>query len=148
MGAELTTGSLTPLLDAIVAMEQNVHPDLRVYRRKPRSADLPCIYHVMLDSPFEQRDLARFRDTVRIGCRIAIRPTDPEQEQELIEEYADAYRNVVDAALHHNRPLSESASRAIRLGMRELSDRFGDSEVPALEFVIEAQLDRLIPPNQ
>jgi hypothetical protein len=141
------TGSLTTVMTNLVATEQAVHPDLRVYRWRPRVPDLPCMWNWIPTAPFEQRDTARWRDNVTIQVQIGIRHTDVDDEMAKLEEYADAFREVMDAALHTMHPLG--AVWAKREGMRLLGVEFGSGEnaIPVLvvEFPILVRLDRMIP---
>lgn len=143
------TGSLAITMTNLFELEQNVHTDLRVYRWRPRVPDLPCLWNWIPDAPFEQRDTGRFRDNVTILAQIGIRHTDIDEEMAALEEYADAFRYLVDPALNSHRPLG--GQRAWRMNMRLLGMDFGAGEgaIPVLvvEFPIQVQLDRMINPS-
>jgi hypothetical protein len=144
---EYLTGSLATVMSRLVELEKQVHDELRVYRWPPRVPDLPCIWNTMPSAPFEQRDTGRFRDNLNISVRVGIRHTDVDEQMAKLEEYADAFRFVIDPALWTHNPLG--AKWAIRQDMRIIPVTFGaDPEVLhviALEFPIQVQLDRMIP---
>lgn len=140
-------GSLRLFMDALVAVEETVHPDLRVYRWRPRTIELPAIYNWVPDAPFEQRDLTRFRDTLTVLSRVAVRHSDVDDEMVKVEEYADAFRERLDAEFHQNQPLEGAATRVIRTGMGTVLDTFNEIDVLCVEFRSQAQLDRLITPS-
>lgn len=139
------TGSLAFMMDKLVELEQDVHSDLRVYRYRPRTPDLPCLWNWIQSAPFELMDQQRFRDNITVLTQIGIAHTDVDEEMAKLEEYADAFRTVIDPALHTIRPLG--AKWAKRDDMRMVSVDFGELGVLAVEFPILIQLDRQIVPQ-
>jgi len=141
--------SLGTVMTHLIALEEKVHDDLHVYRWRPRVPDLPCLWNWIPDAPFEQRDTGRFRDNVTITAQIGIRHSDVDEEMAALEEYADAFRFLIDPALHTIHPLG--AKWAKRQTMRLLGVTFGEGEgaIPVLviEFPILVQLDRMISPS-
>lgn len=150
-----TPGSLASFMNALVALEQSAAAqilsessiDMRVYRWRPNTIELPALWNWMGPSPYEQRDLSRFRDTLTILTRVGVRHTDVDEEMAQLELIADGFREVADPALASWRPLSGSATATIRRGMGMAVDRFNDVPVLCIEFSIEARMDRQISHN-
>jgi hypothetical protein len=145
--ALIPTGSIKLFMDQLVVQEELVHGDLRVYRWRPLEVEAPALYNWITDAPFEQRDLARWRDTLNLSVRIAMLLTDPETMYGRLEEYADAFREVMDPAFDpqaQGGPLAGTATRIARTGMRMVPDRFTGQDYLAIEFSVSAQLDRFI----
>lgn len=154
-----TPGSLFSLMNGIVLLEQAINDGidtynsdngatwdtLRVYRWRPRKIEVPAIYNwIPAEAPFEQRDLARWRDTITINVRVALDFSDTIEDMGALEFYADMFRYVVDGALDQNRPLSGASYVALRRGMRLVSDNFDQIDYLCAEFLIEAWLDRRV----
>ena len=143
------TGSLVPLMDNLVALEETVHPDLIVYRWRPR--EFPqldsggAIYNWIGADTFQVFDVAHWKDIVQIVVRAGIRHTDVNDEMAQIEVYADAFRDVIDGALWRNQPLGGAAKKGARTGMRLTEDTFNTIPVLAIEFTLEFELLRTIP---
>ena len=142
-------GSLRAMMDNLVELERHVHPDLRPYRWRPRLPDLPCLWNWIPDAPFEQRDLGRVRDNVTVVPTIGVRHTDVDHEMALVEEYADAFRALIDPALNTKHPLGAQWAKRQTMRMAGVTIGAGDGAIPVLvvEFPILVQLDRMIDPS-
>ena len=141
------TGSLRALMDELFALEETVHTDLRVFRWQPNDLkDPPALFNWLLPSPFEIRDQSRWRDTVIIAARIAVRHG--EQDMEDIELYADAFRDVMDDAFYNWTPVGSKATWAERSSMQMINLTFNEIDFLAIEFPLAFRLDRRIEPNQ
>jgi hypothetical protein len=149
--------SVTILMDELEALARDgVKPafdaldegKLRVYRARPVNVpQLPALWWALsAPAPMEQRDLARWRDTVNVAARIGVRHTDSATEARQLELAADVFREVVDAALAPpGNPLNGAAREAHRTSMVPALDDFNDTPVLCYEFTIAARLDRIIP---
>jgi len=149
MSTTLTpTGSLRELMDALVIVEQGIHDDLAVYRWQPLGIpELPALWNWMSPSTFEIRDQMRWRDTVTITVRIGLAHTDVDADMEMIEIYADAFRDAIDDALYNGRPLGGTVTWAERAGMNMAAFEFNQIAVLGIEFPLNFRLDRHITPN-
>jgi hypothetical protein len=141
------TGSLTKLMDEVVALEENVHDDLRVYRWRPYTADAPCIWNWLTGSPFTVKTNITWRDDVNLVAVIALNHVEVEQDMSLVEEYVDAFRDVVDDALWQNQPLNNTAKRAQRTSMNMAAVELNGIPLLCVELPLTFQLDRLIVPS-
>lgn len=137
-------GDLVTLMDELVALEEQVHPDLTVYRWRPFAApQFPAIYNWMQFSPFEVMTTATWMDTINISARVAV-PYSPEYTEDM-ELYVNAFRDVVDDRLWKSQPLGGRAYRARRTGMQTMDDVFeGAVHALAVSFIIECEMDRVI----
>lgn len=152
-------GALKPALTALknlygevnAALPPDVEP-LRVYRWRPMNPpDLPAVWNwfptdKMHESDLALKDIANHRDTFYISAYIAVTKRDAEDDMELIEDYVDAFRAVVDPALNKRGCLDNTVVRAQRLGMRPAIDDFNQIEIPCLEFPLELWLQRILNP--
>lgn len=143
----MPTGDLAPVMDALVAVENTVHADLRVYRWRPLQVELPALFNLLGESPAAIRDQVTHRETVHVIARIAIRPTDADEEMARLETYIDAFRSVVDRALYRQDPLAGTLRMAKRTGLNGTVDQFGQAPVLCADFPLEFQLDRRITPG-
>jgi hypothetical protein len=135
-------------MDALVDLEETVHPDLRVYRWRPRGQpQTPCVYNWIDPTDFEQKDLANFQDTFELRCFVAIEHGDDEQEMASVEAYADAFRFTIDPALHRNPPLDGACNWAQRKRLYMAIDKFNQVDLQAIVFPVEVRLNRIITPS-
>lgn len=153
--AMTTPGSLTSLLDALVAIQAQVpsevagYPDvLTCYRWRPDQADLPALYNWLLPSTNEMKDLSRIRDVVSISTRIVVGSQDTlEDKMPYIEAAADAYRAILDAASWNGMRTPQNgfgtaATWALRSSMQSCVDTIGTVQATGVEFVQIFWLDR------
>jgi hypothetical protein len=144
-GVQALEESINDAIDTYNTDNGTTWDTLRVYRWRPRKIETPAVYNWMpQESPFEQRDLARWRDTIYLNVRVALDFVDNNEDMDGIEFYADVFRYVVDGALDQNRPLSGASYVALRTGMRLVSDNFDQIDYLCAEFLIEAWLDRRV----
>ena len=136
-------GTLKDLMDNWCELLENVHPDLRVYRWRPRVPDDPCIWNWLNDGRLTQVDTTRQRDSFAISTMVVIKHTDAEDEMIKLEEYVDAFRDVVDSALYSKLPLG--AKWAMRETTRFRAVTFNQVSYLAAEFPMVFQVDRHIP---
>lgn len=140
-----TRGSLRWIMDEVVEMERAVHPDLTVFRWQPRRPQLPGIWNWINNAPFEQRDLARWRDNIELLVRVGIQHNDVDEEMAQLEEYADALRETIDRYLAQDGdPFNGAVYKAQRTGMRTVGLDTGDVLVLAVEFPILLWVDRIL----
>lgn len=138
------TGSLHELMNGILEIEGQVDDALTLYRWRPRTPQLPAIWHWIQPSRLTQEDTARFRDNLLITTTIGIPHGDENEVMADLERYSDEYRDVIDKALHTKAPLG--AKWAKRQSMNTSITTFGDQmQVFGIDFPIEYQLDRFIP---
>lgn len=155
-----TPGSIKALLDAVTGAEAGLNApgvlpssgpgsdEIVVYRWRPRQVDPPCLYHMVASAPFEQRDQARWRDTLNLLARLAMPMTNDEEEMEALEVYSDAFREVMDPVLSKTgNPMGGAATWADRTDMRSVVDDFNDVPYLCMEFLLSFRLDRRIDPN-
>jgi len=137
-------GQLGPMMDALVALERQVHTDLIVSRWRPTSIEPPQLWNWLGDSPLEHRDQSRVRDELHIIAAIGIPHSDVEEEMAAVETYIEAFWSVVDPALDSNQPLDGTCFSATRTRTRLALDRFGGTDVLCAEFHLMVRLDRHI----
>ena len=135
--------SLSSLMNNWVELLGHVHPDLRVYRWRPRVPDTPCIWNWLTDGPLRQVDTARQRDAFAITTSIVVQHTDADDEMIKLEEYVDAFRDVVDRALYAKLPLG--AKWAMRQTLRFRAVNFNTVAYLAAESPMVFQIDRITP---
>jgi hypothetical protein len=141
--AVVMTRTLGALMTEIVALEEQIHEDLTVYRWQPLQPNLPAVWNWIASAPFEQRDLTRWRDTFEVLVRVGIRHTDVEQHMDRFEIYVDSARDVIDMALAEpGFPFAGTAREAHRTGMRSTSIDFGSFSALVIEFPIQVRQDR------
>jgi hypothetical protein len=139
-------GSLAAFMDELEALERTVHPDLVVYRWRPRgSPDLPAIWNWLPESPAEIYATDILRETLDIRTVVGVQRSDAGEMMADVELYADAFREIVDPAiLLPPVPLNGAASKVRRTAMRTVLDDFGGVDVFGVEFRFDVQLDRRI----
>lgn len=140
--ATALVGTLRELMDNWTNLLMTVHDDLRVYRWRPRVPETPCIYNWLNDGPLIQMDTGRQRDSFAISTFILIAHTDDEDEMWKIEDYVDAFRDVVDRELYARAPCG--AKWAQRQTTRFRAVPFGQVPYLGAEFPMVFQLDRMI----
>lgn len=139
------TASIAVAIDQLVALEETVHPDLRLYRWRPQGhPELPALWNWLVDSPQDIKDNAHLRDTLDLRVQIGVAHSDVDEQMASIEIYADAFRAVVDPALRQNCTLEGTVEYAKRTSMRTALDRFGQLDVLCVEFRMEIQLTRIV----
>jgi len=147
-------GGLTPLMDGLVSLQacmnelpalDDMQP-LALYRWRPSSPDSPCLYNWLLPSTTQQKDTSRIRDTVVISTRIGQTYTDTEERMSGVEQYADAYRALVDVNFWDGQrippPIAGGATWAMRTSMQSFSEDFGSVTLMGIEFLQAFWLDR------
>lgn len=89
-----------------------------------------------------QMDTGRQRDSLAISTFIVIEHTDAEDEMIRLEEYVDAFRDVVDRELYAKAPCGAKWAQRQTLRFRALP--FGSVSYLAAEFPMVFQIDRMI----
>lgn len=153
--AQALGGSLKLLMNELTDAERAIDavlPDdvagLDYNRWRPNSIEPPSLYHVLGSAPFQQLDTAQWRDTLNILARIAIPHEEPGAAEGLLEEYGDAFRQVMDPVLGaRGRPLNGAALWAERTDMRTTEDEFGGVPYLCIEFLLQFRLERLVTPT-
>lgn len=147
-------GSLGVLVERFVPVMEDVaefYPEVRVYAWEPRTLQLPALWLWMSESPAEQRDQITKRDSVGLLVRLAVTPTDSNDEMTKLIDYCDATRYVLDNEFRPNRlPLAQGMSHAAsfvtRTSMRPFIGEFGGKSCVGFEFPFTFDLDRRIVP--
>lgn len=141
------TDTLKGVMDALFALEQTVHDDLKVYRWRPRAKpELPALWNwAPQTADFEQRDQAQHRDVFRISAYIGIHHSDSDEEMAALETYGDAFRAVVDPDFNRNEPLDGAVVWAKRSGQVPVLDEFPNQSVLCLELPMEFWVHRMLP---
>lgn len=144
--------NLKVVMDEVVALAEEVrdeieaqgHKRLRVYRWRPNRIELPAIYHWLAPggSPGEKHTVAHRRDTLNLLQRVAVRHTDVNEEMAQLETYSDIAVDLLDRRLDSHAPLG--GHRANRQSMATVLDTFNDVDVLCMEYVINAEFDRVI----
>lgn len=150
----LPTGSIRRVMEELVALEESVHPDLRVYMWRENTVQLPALWNVLGPSPFQMMDLSRGRDSLLIVASIGLPQSDIFWQSTLCD-YADAFRNVIDQAFWQSRgipgnrgPLNGTATKAIRQSMSGPTvDSFNGIDAHVIQFPLTLDLDRSISPT-
>ena len=141
-----SSGSLSTLMDNLVALEQQVKAEpgcnkIRVYRWQPNVPELPALWNALGPSPLEQKDSSTWRDTIQILVRLGIALTDTDEQMAKLERYTDAVRDVIDT--HLAQPGANLGVRLVkRTGMRPLPMVFNEIRVQGFEFLLQCELDR------
>jgi hypothetical protein len=140
--------TLKGFMDGLFALEEEfalVHPELRVYRWRDSAMQVPCIWNWLQNSPLEQRDLSRWRDTLFVAVHIGDTWASTEASMERLETWSDSFREVIDPALDQAGPVGANAYKVSRRDMGTfVEDLGGGLLVFGFRFVIEAWLDRHI----
>jgi hypothetical protein len=152
-----TPGSLTSLMNALVAIQAEVPGELEgfpelltCYRWKPDQADLPALYNWLLPSTNEMRDLSRIRDSINITTRIVVGMQDTlEDKMPFVEAAADAYRAILDSNFWDGMRTPQSGmgaavTWAARSSMQSCVDTLGTVQVTGIEITQAFWADRHI----
>jgi hypothetical protein len=141
----MMNGYMTLLNSVNDSLPEDYTP-LGVYRWRPRNPEPPFIYNWQyVPGTFVQTDLARWVDWIELGTRIMVYPTDEYEESDSLENYADAFRNVIDFGFRSNNgmPLGGMATEAHRTGMRIVTDTW-ERELLGIEFPVRFKLARIV----
>jgi hypothetical protein len=150
-----TPGSLTALIDGLVALQATVpaHPLLAGFQDtltcvpfRPDQADPPVLYNWILPSSSEMKDLSRVRDVINVSTRIGIRFTDVADRMAFVLAAADAYRAIVDPSFWDGQRVPPAtagyATWLMRTTMQSFSETIGSTPLVGIEFISTAWLDR------
>jgi hypothetical protein len=155
-------GSVKTAMDELVALEETVasfYDNLRVYRWQPNVAQLPAIWNWIAPSIFQQRDQARWSDMLAINAFVGIAHSDNETEMARIEDYVDAFRDVVDQEFSKAKgpqldgsvspgPLNGTVTEATRQNMVGPNPvEMNGTPVMTFSFGLLLRLDRRISPT-
>jgi hypothetical protein len=143
---------LTPIMDALEAVERDVHPDAIVYRWRPNAPQLEngvcIIYNQVGETPHRHADIYHEQDDLTILARVGVRHSDVPDEMAMVETFATAFIQKMDPALKRIHPLGTAkVLKASRPSFRMLEDEFNDIPVLAIEFPLVFTIHRLVVPN-
>lgn len=139
------TDSIYEVLAHLVALENKIDPEIRVYMFRPDVPNVPCIWNELQSSSFEIIDQSRWRDTLSVVVTLVVQHSDVNIEQMKLLKYVDNFRRVVDLGLYGKLPLG--ATRAKRLGMQNSYPSFSGVSYLGMEFALQIEVDRFVPPN-
>lgn len=119
-----------------------------VSRWRPDEVDVPAIYNVLNDSPFQDKDTHQVLDWINLGTRVVVAFGLHGSESGMLEKYFDCYRQIVDPEIlrPNARPFSGAAIWANRLTTHSIIDTFGSTRYPGIQFNMRCRLDRFINP--
>jgi hypothetical protein len=145
-------GSFQVFIDELVAFEETLSSELRVYRWRPSTVDVSrggAVYNWLHPSPFEWRDVSnvRARDSLNLVARIAVRYTDDQETMRRLEGYVDLFRDKADGAFRQLRPIGSQAKWVERVAFQPVVDTFNEVDYLAFEFQLMAWLDRNVAPT-
>ncbi len=131
-------------MDALVLLEQQIDPNLRVSRWRPLNIDPPHLYNWIVPSPADVPAVGIARDELNVSIRIIVKPSDIGEQTAAIESYWDKARDTIDADLviPAQSVLQPAALMARRTSMRNITDVFNQIEYLGLELVLQMELRR------
>lgn len=143
---------LKELMDGLQNLEAQVDDRLTAYRWRPYAKpQTPAIYNWMPGAgEHDFADNVLHRDVVNIYVRIGVDySAEAEDDMADVEEYASKFIDIIDPALYRQYPMGvQTCKKARRVTVRTIADTFDEMSVFAIEFPIEFEMYRVVPPNQ